>query len=129
MIRRPPRSTLFPYTTLFRSHEAAQRAQEELAHERDRLRLLLEVNNALVSNLEHRALFSALATCVRRVVAHDYTSLAVYDAERNEFDMWAIEFAGKGLIKEHMLVHVVGVPAGVTFTAGAPPRGGRGGPA
>src|SRR2546430_4819965 len=25
MIRRPPRSTLFPYTTLFRSREAAQR--------------------------------------------------------------------------------------------------------
>src|SRR2546430_10294981 len=25
MIRRPPRSTLFPYTTLFRSHPAAQR--------------------------------------------------------------------------------------------------------
>src|SRR3712207_8757850 len=25
MIRRPPRSTLFPYTTLFRSHEAADR--------------------------------------------------------------------------------------------------------
>src|SRR2546427_2143551 len=24
MIRRPPRSTLFPYTTLFRSHERAQ---------------------------------------------------------------------------------------------------------
>src|SRR2546422_1111606 len=25
MIRRPPRSTLFPYTTLFRSHEHARR--------------------------------------------------------------------------------------------------------
>src|SRR3712207_7594089 len=25
MIRRPPRSTLFPYTTLFRSHEARER--------------------------------------------------------------------------------------------------------
>src|SRR2546426_12842599 len=25
MIRRPPRSTLFPYTTLFRSHQGAQR--------------------------------------------------------------------------------------------------------
>src|SRR2546427_2864623 len=25
MIRRPPRSTLFPYTTLFRSHSASQR--------------------------------------------------------------------------------------------------------
>src|SRR5205809_4767712 len=26
MIRRPPRSTLFPYTTLFRSHEATRRS-------------------------------------------------------------------------------------------------------
>src|SRR2546422_6791144 len=26
MIRRPPRSTLFPYTTLFRSHRPARRA-------------------------------------------------------------------------------------------------------
>src|SRR3712207_6968507 len=28
MIRRPPRSTLFPYTTLFRSREAVARLQE-----------------------------------------------------------------------------------------------------
>src|SRR5213594_5206068 len=82
-------------------HEAADRAQQELASERDRLRLLLEVNNALVSNLEPRALFSAIATCLRRIVAHDYTSLAVYDATRNAFDMSAIEFAGKGFVKEH----------------------------
>src|SRR2546425_9663059 len=32
MIRRPPRSTLFPYTTLFRSaHHAARRARGRLA--------------------------------------------------------------------------------------------------
>src|SRR2546430_6578999 len=31
MIRRPPRSTLFPYTTLFRSAVAAQRSSERLA--------------------------------------------------------------------------------------------------
>src|SRR2546422_8107990 len=30
MIRRPPRSTLFPYTTLFRSGDVAVRAQEEM---------------------------------------------------------------------------------------------------
>src|SRR5688572_32708833 len=29
MIRRPPRSTLFPYTTLFRSHSGSKRAREE----------------------------------------------------------------------------------------------------
>src|SRR4029077_2429568 len=93
-------------------HETAQRAQEELARERDRLELLLDVNNALVSNLEPRALFSAISTCLRRVVAHDYTSLAVHDAKRNAFDMWAIESAGKGLIKEHMLVLLYISPAG-----------------
>src|SRR5256885_3250345 len=27
MIRRPPRSTLFPYTTLFRSHDTAREAE------------------------------------------------------------------------------------------------------
>src|SRR5258707_5379377 len=30
MIRRPPRSTLFPYTTLFRSHELATRYAGQL---------------------------------------------------------------------------------------------------
>src|SRR3712207_7200548 len=34
MIRRPPRSTLFPYTTLFRSLADAQRLLEELVQRR-----------------------------------------------------------------------------------------------
>src|SRR3712207_8689467 len=34
MIRRPPRSTLFPYTTLFRSQVAVDLAQAEEAQER-----------------------------------------------------------------------------------------------
>jgi formate hydrogenlyase transcriptional activator len=77
---------------------------------------------ALVSNLEPRALFGAIATCLRRVVSHDYTSLAVYSAERRAFDLWAIEFAGKGLIREHMTVPLEGSPAGVAFAAGTAVR-------
>src|SRR3712207_7798395 len=34
MIRRPPRSTLFPYTTLFRSIESLRGAREDLATRR-----------------------------------------------------------------------------------------------
>src|SRR3712207_7321199 len=34
MIRRPPRSTLFPYTTLFRSHRRHEAAMVELPHRR-----------------------------------------------------------------------------------------------
>src|SRR5690349_23933279 len=37
MIRRPPRSTLFPYTTLFRSHGAGRRSRDR-GRRRHRLR-------------------------------------------------------------------------------------------
>src|SRR5256884_8246286 len=50
MIRRPPRSTLFPYTTLFRS--VAEAAGEEHARERDDEGLDLE-------GLDHKALHEA----------------------------------------------------------------------
>src|SRR3712207_8322504 len=33
MIRRPPRSTLFPYTTLFRSHDPRHEESQELLRE------------------------------------------------------------------------------------------------
>src|SRR3989440_12220267 len=45
MIRRPPRSTLFPYTTLFRSplaHLTARLAQDPLAERDDEARLLCD---------------------------------------------------------------------------------------
>src|SRR3712207_8902932 len=46
MIRRPPRSTLFPYTTLFRSYHAAKEAQ---AHLETRIAVLRErMVNAVV---------------------------------------------------------------------------------
>src|SRR3712207_7254168 len=35
MIRRPPRSTLFPYTTLFRSHHLLEEPQALLAERRE----------------------------------------------------------------------------------------------
>src|SRR2546430_12548571 len=40
MIRRPPRSTLFPYTTLFRSQRDAERVEIQALVERPSLRLL-----------------------------------------------------------------------------------------
>src|SRR5262249_16317506 len=99
-------------------HEDAERAQHDLERERDRLRLLLEVNNALVASLDPRALFGAISAHLRRVVAHDYTSLAVASPDQQTFDMWAIEFAGKGLVREHMSVPVEGSPAGMALTTG-----------
>src|SRR5688572_32531182 len=39
MIRRPPRSTLFPYTTLFRSDARAEVGEAHVRHQRSRERL------------------------------------------------------------------------------------------
>src|SRR3712207_7241874 len=46
MIRRPPRSTLFPYTTLFRSHARLVELDLAVARAADRVRLALREADA-----------------------------------------------------------------------------------
>src|SRR2546427_4069712 len=46
MIRRPPRSTLFPYTTLFRSRLAGDRNRRGRGEERDQRRDLVGLDQA-----------------------------------------------------------------------------------
>src|SRR3712207_6899431 len=65
MIRRPPRSTLFPYTTLFRSLEAAVELVEQprladpgLAEDGDEMRAVFTLD-PLVERLEQRQLLLA----------------------------------------------------------------------
>src|SRR3712207_9330497 len=57
MIRRPPRSTLFPYTTLFRSDRRAQPrpapAARAPAREQHRAQLLVVAREAVVRSEEH----------------------------------------------------------------------------
>src|SRR5215475_2160681 len=59
--------------------ESARAAQRQLMHERDRVRLLLEVNNAVVSHLSLDDLFPAVSTCLRRVIEHDGSALVLFD--------------------------------------------------
>jgi formate hydrogenlyase transcriptional activator len=99
----------------------AQIYQEQLSRERDRLRLLLEVNNALVSNLDLRELLKEIAACLRRVIRHDYTALALYDPATKEMRLRALDFPeGKGLIQEEMTVPLEGSAGGEVFTTRKP---------
>ncbi|HZP02538.1 MAG TPA: sigma 54-interacting transcriptional regulator [Terriglobia bacterium] len=103
------------------NYERTAAYQRQLASERDRLQFLLEVNNALVSNLELRELFSAISACLERVLRHDYTSLALYEASSQKLRLQALEFpGGKGIIHEEMLLPVEGTPAGKAFTTREP---------
>src|SRR2546425_1403931 len=75
MIRRPPRSTLFPYTTLFRSHappvtqhqrlERLEVARLRLRHERD---VLVTAERRLRRSEEHTSELQSLAYLVCRLL-------------------------------------------------------------
>jgi formate hydrogenlyase transcriptional activator len=101
--------------------ERAQAYQRQLAQERDRLRVLLEVNNAMVSKLDLRALLNAISASLRRVIHHEYTSLALYEADKNQMRVLALDFPqGIGLIHEEMLVPLEGSIAGSAFRSRRP---------
>jgi formate hydrogenlyase transcriptional activator len=70
----------------------AQCRQQKLARERDHSRMLLEINNTLVSNLNLRELLSAISGCVKRVMPHDVAGLALYDQQIDKLRMTALEF-------------------------------------
>jgi formate hydrogenlyase transcriptional activator len=101
--------------------ERAQAYQRQLAQERDRLRVLLEVNNAIVSKLDLRALLNAISASLRRVIHHEYTSLALFEEDKNKMRVMALDFPqGKGLIHEEMLVPLDGSIAGSAFRSRRP---------
>jgi formate hydrogenlyase transcriptional activator len=64
----------------------------QLTRERDRLRLLLEVNNAVVSHLDLRDLLRAISAFLQQLVPHDMSSIALYDPQGNGFRAVALDF-------------------------------------
>src|SRR6266481_3678672 len=101
--------------------EQAQSVQKQLREEHDRLRLLLDINNTLVSALDLRELLNAVSTSLRRLVPHEYASLSLYDAETQRFQIHALDFpASKGLIQEGLWIPVEGTPHGRALTSGQP---------
>ena len=63
------------------SLDTVRAQQAALRRERDQLDLLLEVNNAIVTQLDTRDLFRAVAPALRRCCRADMSSLSLYDAD------------------------------------------------
>jgi len=88
---------------------ATQVAQAELQSKNDRLKLLLDVNNTVVSNLELRDLLRAISASVRRVMKCDGVGVALPDPESNQLRIYALDFLdGNGKIHEEMTLPVDG---------------------
>ena len=91
----------------------AQSVHKQLEEERDRLSLLLDVNNSVVSVLDLHELLKAVSDSLRRLVPHEYASLSLYDAESQTLQIHALDFpVSKGLLQEGLSIPVEGSPTG-----------------
>lgn len=97
--------------------KAALDYQAQLTRERDRQRLLLDVNNAVVSHLELRKLFTSITVSIRRVMKADVVSLALLDQHTNQLKLYALDFPGrKGFIEEGTSCTLCGCPSTTAIT-------------
>jgi len=102
------------------------RAKESLRSEDghtipDRARVLLEINNAIVSQLDLVSVLKAVSECLRREIRHEFASLAIYNAERNELRLHALDFDHPAsFLQQGQLIPLVGTPASLAFSSRKP---------
>ena len=94
---------------------------KELQEEKDRLRLLLDLNNAVVSNLELRELLGAVSGSVRRVMRCDALTVLLPEPGGRHLRAYAVDFPGsKGFLHEGLLAPIEGSLPGQVFRSGQP---------
>ncbi|PYV06759.1 MAG: Fis family transcriptional regulator [Acidobacteria bacterium] len=100
---------------------ASQVAQAELQQERDRLKLVLDLSNSLVSNLELRDLLRAISASVRRVMRCEAVGVVLPDSESSQLRLYALDFPeSKGFALEEGKVVPETSPANKAFRTGEP---------
>jgi formate hydrogenlyase transcriptional activator len=70
---------------------SVEAAEKQLRQDRDRLKLLLDVNNSVTANLDLRELFKNIAEALRRAIAYDGAGLTIYDNENRQLRVYALE--------------------------------------
>ncbi len=89
---------------------------DERKQAEDRLQLLLEVTNQVVSNLQLRDLLRAISGSIRRVMQCDCASLALPNAENKQLQLNVLDFPeGKGFLHEEGVYSIEGSPYGTAF--------------
>jgi formate hydrogenlyase transcriptional activator len=106
--------------------ESSQRAQaelrekrEELQRERDRLTLLLDVNNTVASLLDLKELLRGVSASVRRVMQCDIVGVYSPHAESGQLHVYAADFGEtRGFFREEVVVPIEGTLPGKVFRTG-----------
>jgi formate hydrogenlyase transcriptional activator len=99
----------------------SQTIQAVLEQERNRLKLLLDMTNTLVSNLETRDLLRAISASIRQVMHCDVVAVLLPDLELRQMRLCALDFPEtKGYTEEDSLYPLEGSFAGMVFKTGKP---------
>src|SRR5262249_39312247 len=95
--------------------------QQQLARERDRLRLLLDVNNQVVSNIELRELLRAISASLRSAMQCDVVAVMLPEADGQQVRVYALDHSeNKGFIQEETRIPIEGSLGGQVFRTGQP---------
>ncbi len=79
------------------ARDSADLYQRQVVKERDRLRLLLEINNHIVSKLDINELFRSASASIRSYFRNDFTGFWLIDKQSNQVECVALDFpSGKG---------------------------------
>src|SRR5713226_3606673 len=101
--------------------DAAQASQQQLVKKNERLGLLLELTNHVVSNLEFRDLLRAVVASTRRVMACDGVGITLPDTDNTHLRIYALDFPFSGeSVHEESLVPIDEDISGAVFRTGKP---------
>ena len=79
------------------ARDNAELYQRQVVKERDRLRLLLEINNHIVSKLDIDELFRSASASIRSYFRNDFTGFWLIDKQSNQLECVVLDFpSGKG---------------------------------
>jgi len=95
--------------------------ERQLEHERDRLRLILDLNNRVASELDLKQLFEAMSTELRRVFKCDYVGIACPDESGEYLRQLVVDYPeSKGVFREGGQYPVDASCSGVAVRTGKP---------
>jgi len=81
--------------------DATETYQRQLGRERDRLRLLLEINNQVITQLDVNELFRSASASIRKYFANDFTGFWLIDKPSNQLECAVLDFpGGKGFLAD-----------------------------
>ncbi|MGE0467901.1 MAG: sigma 54-interacting transcriptional regulator [Nitrospira sp.] len=102
--------------------ERARQAEQEARRRFERERLMLEINNAVVTHLSLRDLLKAISLSLRRVIPHDAALLTLHEPGSDQLRLHALDLHMFGTVpfEEGVLISLHDTPEGQAIASRQP---------